>query len=250
MKRLIGKAIYNFKMIMDGDRILVAVSGGQDSLSLLWLLRERLKRIPIDYSLTAVHVELGFPQNTGNSMEEFFNEHGFDYAIIQSSIGPRAHAKENRENPCFLCSRLRRKAIFEKAAQLRCNKIAFGHQKDDFIETFFLNLFFAGSIDTIQPVQELFDGKLTIIRPLHLLNESVIRRYADEMGFPEIDSGCPTARSSKRAQIRSLLWNLYQTNRKIKGNIFNAIQGVERIEGFRGYRITEIPNLTSGSGSL
>jgi len=223
MKRLMGKAIYNFQMIGDGDRILVAVSGGQDSLSLLWLLRERLQRIPVDYSLTAIHVELGFAQNTGKSMEEFFNEHGFDYCIIQSNIGPCAHGEENRENPCFLCSRLKRKAIFEKAAELACNKIALGHQKDDFIETFFLNLFFAGSIDTIQPVQELFDGKLTLIRPFCLLNESVVKSYAHEMGFPEIDSDCPTAQSSKRAHIRSLLSDLYRTNKKIKGNIFNAI---------------------------
>jgi len=223
MKRFMGKAVSRFQMIRDGDRILVAVSGGQDSVALLWLLRDRLTRIPITYDIKAVHVELGFGQNTGKKMEDFFNVNGFDYCIIKSRFGPRAHAKENKENPCFVCSRLRRKAIFEKAAELKCNKIAFGHQKDDFIETFFLNLFFAGSIDTIQPVQELFNGKLTIIRPFYLLNKNSIKRYADEMGFPVIDNGCPTARSSKRMQIRSLLSNLYTTNKKIKGNIFNAL---------------------------
>lgn len=219
-----GKAISNFQMIRDGDRVLVAVSGGQDSLSLLWLLRDRLKRIPVRYSLMAVHVELGFEQATGKRMEEFFSGNGFDYCIIESRFGPHAHSYENRENPCFLCSRLKRKVIFEKAAELGCNKVAFGHQRDDFIETLFLNLLFAGTIDTIQPVQGLFDGRLSIIRPLFLLNEGTIKRYADEIGFPVIDSGCPTARSSKRAQIRSLLSNLYQTNKKIKGNIFNAVQ--------------------------
>jgi len=223
MKRLMGKAVSRFQMIGDGDRILVAVSGGQDSLALLWLLRERLTRIPINYDLKAVHVELGFGQDTGKKMEDFFNVNGFDYCIIKSSFGPRAHAKENKENPCFLCSRLRRKAIFEKASELKCNKIAFGHQKDDFIETFFLNLFFSGSIDTIQPVQELFNGKLTIIRPFYLLNKTIIKRYADEMGLPVIHSCCPTARSSKRMQTRSMLLNLYKTNKKIKGNIFHAL---------------------------
>jgi len=223
MKRFMGKAVSRFQMIGDGDRILVAVSGGQDSVALLWLLRDRLTRIPITYDIQAVHVELGFGQDTGEKMEDFFNVNGFDYCIIKSSFGPRAHAKENKENPCFLCSRLRRKAIFEKAAELKCNKIAFGHQKDDLIETFFLNLFFAGSIDTIQPVQEIFNGKLTIIRPFYLLNKTIIKRYADEMGFPVIDNGCPTARSSKRMQIRSMLLNLYKTNKKIKGNIFHAL---------------------------
>ena len=224
MKRLMGKAISHFHMIEDGDRLLVAVSGGQDSVALLWLLRERLKRIPIVYDIKAVHVELGFGQDTGKKMEDFFNANGFDYCIIKSSFGPRAHSKGNKENPCFLCSHLRRKALFEKAAELGCNKIAFGHQKDDFIETFFLNLFFAGSIDTLNPVQELFHGKISIIRPFYLLNKNSIKRYSDEMGFPVIDSGCPTARSSKRMQIRALLSDLYRTNKKIKGNIFNALR--------------------------
>jgi tRNA 2-thiocytidine biosynthesis protein TtcA len=223
MKRFMGKAVSNFQMIEEGDRILVAVSGGQDSLALLWLLRDRLSRIPISYTIKAVHVELGFEQDTGKKMEDFFTVNGFDYCIIKSSFGPQAHAKENTENPCFLCSHLRRKAIFEKAAELKCNKIAFGHHKDDVIETFFLNLFFAGSIDTLQPVQELFNGKLSIVRPFYLLNKESIKRYADEMGFPIIDNGCPTARSSKRIQIRYLLSNLYRTNKKIKGNISNAV---------------------------
>lgn len=218
-----GKAVSHFQMIEDGDRILVAVSGGQDSIALLWLLRDRLTRIPITYDIRAVHVELGFEQGSQKEVEEFLAIHGFNYSIIATNFGPQAHAKENKENPCFLCSRLRRKAIFEKAAELECNKVAFGHHKDDFIETFFLNLFFTGTMDTLQPVQKLFNGKLSIIRPLYLLNKKNIERYADEMGFPVIDNGCPTARSSKRVQIRSLLSSLYATNKKIKGNIFSAM---------------------------
>jgi len=214
-------------MIADGDRVMVAVSGGQDSISLLWLLRERLKRIPIRYDIIAAHVDLGFGPSTGKRMEEFFIRNAFDHAIINTTFGPGAHSDNNRENPCFLCSRLKRKAIFEKAAELKCNKVALGHHKDDFIETFFLNLLFAGSASTIQPVQELFNGALTLIRPLCLLDEAIIKGYADEMGFPVIESGCPTAGSSMRAQIKSLLTNLYHTNKKIKGNIFNALERLE-----------------------
>lgn len=224
-----GRAISSFRMIADGDRVMVAVSGGQDSISLLWLLRERLKRIPIRYDIIAVHVELGFGPSTGKSLKDFFIRNAFDHAIINTRFGPLAHSDKNRENPCFLCSRLKRKAIFEKAAELKCNKVAFGHHKDDVIETFFLNLFFAGSASTIQPVQEFFRGALTLIRPLYLLDEARIKVYADKMGFPELQSGCPTSGSSSRAQIKSLLASLYQTNRKIKGNIFNAVQRVERI---------------------
>jgi tRNA 2-thiocytidine biosynthesis protein TtcA len=233
MRRLMGKAIYQCNMIEDGDRILVAVSGGQDSISLLWLLKDRLSRIPITYDLTAVHVELGFRNDTGKKMEHFFTANGFNFCIINGGFGPFAHSRENRENPCFLCSRLRRKAIFEKAGELDCNKIAFGHHRDDSIETFFLNLLFAGSMSTLNPCQELFDGKLTIIRPLYLLNSSTIKKYAEEMGFPAIESGCPTSPSSKRAQIRSLLSNLYQTNKKIKGNIASALRSKEISSNWR-----------------
>lgn len=224
MKRLMGRAISSFRMIGDGDRVMVAVSGGQDSISLLWLLRERLKRIPIRYDIIAAHVDLGFEPPTGKRMGEFFSSYAFDYEIINTTAGPLAHSNHNRENPCFLCSRLKRKAIFEKAAELKCNKIAFGHHKDDFIETFFLNLLFAGSASTMQPVQEFFHGALTLIRPLYLLDESIIKRYADEMGFPVIENGCPTEGSSTRAQMKSLLTNLYHTNKKIKGNIVRAVQ--------------------------
>jgi len=219
-----GRAISGFRMIADGDRVMVAVSGGQDSISLLWLLRERLKRIPIRYDIIAAHVDLGFGPSTGKRMEEFFLNNAFDHAIINIPAGPLAHSNHNRENPCFLCSRLKRKAVFEKAAELKCNTVAFGHHKDDFIETFFLNLLFAGSASTMQPVQEFFHGALTLIRPLCLLDESIIKGYADEMGFPVIENGCPTAGSSMRAQMKSLLTNLYHTNKKIKGNIVRAVQ--------------------------
>jgi len=224
MRRLMGKAITRFQMIADGDKVMVAVSGGRDSISLLWLLRERLKRIPIDYDIIAVHVDLGFGLSTGEQMENFFIKHNFDYAVIYTAVGPHAHSDTNRENPCFLCSRLKRKALFEKAAELECNKLAFGHHKDDFIETFFLNLLFSGSTSTMQPVQEFFHGALTLVRPLYLVDEAVVKKYAAHMEFPVIENGCPTAGSSMRAQIKSILTNCYHTNKKIKGNIFHAVQ--------------------------
>jgi len=95
-----GKAIHNHKMIMDGDHVLVAVSGGKDSMTLLRFLSERIQRIPIDYKMTAVHVDPGFGADTGAQMEAFFSDNGFENRVIQSNIGPRAHGSENRENPC------------------------------------------------------------------------------------------------------------------------------------------------------
>ena len=227
MKRLMGKAIHRHDMIQDGERVLVSVSGGKDSMSLLWLLRERIRRIPIHYRVTAVHVDPGFGTDSAGPMESFFSEHGFDYRIVRSDCGPRAHSPENLENPCFLCSRLRRKALFRLASELGCNKIALGHHKDDLIETFFLNIFYGASMSTMLPMQDFFNGKLTVIRPLYRIDERIILKYSELMEFPKVDVGCPSAGSTKRNDIKAMLRGFYRTNRKIKGNIFHALQNVK-----------------------
>jgi len=226
IKRLTGKAIHTKDMIRDGDHVMVAVSGGKDSLALLWLLKERIKRVPIDYRVTAVHVDPGFGANSADQMTSFFLAHGFEFRVIESDIGPKAHGPQNRENPCFLCSRLRRKLLFEMAEEFGCNRMAFGHHKDDLIETFFLNVFYGASISTMVPVQSFFGGKLTVIRPFYLVDEDLIRRYAQLMDWPEISLDCPTAGSSKREEIKNMLTHFYRSNRKIKGNIFHALQNV------------------------
>jgi tRNA 2-thiocytidine biosynthesis protein TtcA len=226
MKHLTGKAIHSRNMIADGDHVLVAVSGGKDSLALLWQLREHIRRVPISYRITAAHVDPGFGADSGGRMEAFFFSQGFEYRIVSSDFGPRAHSPENRENPCFLCSHMRRKVLFETAAELGCNKLAFGHHKDDLIETFFLNVFFSASISTMLPVQSLFNGRLTIIRPLYMLDERTIIKYSGSMDWPEIDLGCPTAGSSRREDIKNMLKGFYRSNKKIKGNIFHALQNV------------------------
>jgi tRNA 2-thiocytidine biosynthesis protein TtcA len=222
-----GKAIHNYKMTEEGDHILVSVSGGKDSMSLLWLLRERIKRIPIEYDITAVHIDPGFGSDSASQMRSFFLENDFKHEIIESDCGPKAHSSENLENPCFLCSRLRRKSIFELASELKCNKIALGHHKDDIIETLFLNIFYGASVSTMMPFQEFFNGKLTVIRPLYMIDERIIDKYADSMGWPKVELGCPTAGSSKREEIKKMLNKLYRTNKKIRGNIFHAIQNVK-----------------------
>jgi tRNA 2-thiocytidine biosynthesis protein TtcA len=226
LKRQMGKALHTHDMIRDGDHVLVAVSGGKDSKSLLWLLRERIRRVPINYRLTAVHVDPGFGGDSGRKLEAFFSEHRFDFRIISSNIGPRAHGVGNRENPCFLCSRLRRNLLFELAAEMGCNRLALGHHKDDLIETFFLNVFYGAAISTMLPVQQLFGGRLAVIRPLYRVDEDTIRRYAQSMRWPRVNVRCPTAGSSKRQEVKKMLSRFYRTNSKIKGNIFHALQNV------------------------
>lgn len=227
LKRRMGQAIHTHQMIRDGDHVLVGVSGGKDSMSLLWLLRDRIRRVPKKYRLTAVHVDPGFGADSAGQMERFFRTNGFDYRLFRSDIGPRAHSAANRENPCFLCSRLRRKILFDLAEELGCERIALGHHKDDVIETFFINVFYGASVSTMLPVQSLFGGKVKIVRPLYTVDEDRVRRYAQAMGWPAIDLGCPTAGSSKRQEIKDLLNRLYGSNRKIRGNIFHALQNVK-----------------------
>jgi tRNA 2-thiocytidine biosynthesis protein TtcA len=227
LKRLMGQAIHTHQMIRDGDHVVVGVSGGKDSMSLLWLLRDRIRRVPKKYRLTAVHVDPGFGADSAGQMERFFTANGFDYRLFRSDIGPRAHSAANRENPCFLCSRLRRKILFDLAQELGCERIALGHHKDDVIETFFINVFYGASVSTMLPVQSLFGGKVKIVRPLYMVDEGQVRRYAQTMGWPAMDLGCPTAGSSKRQEVKALLNRLYKTNRKIRGNIFHALQNVK-----------------------
>ncbi len=222
-----GKAIHRYQMIEDGDRILVGVSGGKDSLTLLTLLSERAKRVPIHYELLAVHVDLGFQSSGTEMLKEFFEAKRIAYHIETTRIAELANGPHNRENPCFLCSWERRKRIFSLAQRFGCNKVAFGHHKDDIIETLLLNIFYSAEISTMLPVQGLFKGKITLIRPLTLLEERKIERFAKEMGLPYFPCGCPASLRSKRREVKELISALEKQNRRIKGNIFRSLSNIK-----------------------
>jgi tRNA 2-thiocytidine biosynthesis protein TtcA len=214
-------------MISDGDRILVGLSGGKDSFTLMWMLNERLKRIPINYELFGVHIDPGFEEGFSEPLAEYWNRTGLKLKVEHTDYGILAHSSKNRENPCFLCSRLRRKRLFEIADELGCNKLALGHNKDDIIETLFINICYAGEISTMLPSQSFFQERFTLIRPLAFVDEDVIRRFAKEKGCPDFINPCPSAKVSKRQEIKGLLQQLYRSNRKVKGNIFRAMSHVK-----------------------
>jgi len=222
----LGRALHRYDMISQGDRILVGLSGGKDSLSLLWMLSERSARIPIDYALNAVYVDPGFDSGFGDPLTAFCRELSVPLQVEATDFGRIAHGPTNRENPCFLCSRKRRQRIFEVAEQLGCNKIALGHNKDDIIETMFMNMAFAGEISTMVPSQSFFSGRFTIIRPLAYSDESTIYRFWEESGFPKLVNPCPSAGTSRRRMMKEMLSGLYSVNRKIKGNIFRSLSHV------------------------
>ncbi|HPA14569.1 MAG TPA: ATP-binding protein [Desulfobacterales bacterium] len=223
----VGKALHQYDMIADGDRIVVGLSGGRDSLTLMWILNERLRRIPVHYELFAVHIDPGFEGSFRDLLEGYCTKMAYRLRIECTNYGLLGHSSKNRENPCFLCSRLRRKRLFEIAVELGCNKVALGHNKDDIIETLFLNICYAGEISTMVPAQCFFQNSLTVIRPLAFADENLIRRFAEENQFPNFINPCPTARVSKRQEIKRFLKQLYIGNDKIKGNIFRAMSHVK-----------------------
>ncbi len=223
---LLGKAIRDYDMIADGDRVAVAVSGGKDSFTLLHLLKERLKWVPIHYDLLAIHLDMGFEGTQPEMIEQACRDMDIPYYFEQTDYGLKAHGIENKENPCFLCAWLRRKHLFNLCRSLHFSKIAFGHNKDDIIETLFLNMFFSGELSTMLPKQTLFEGELTIVRPLALLDESRIKAFAKRLGLPEIPNPCPSASKSYRQDIKKFLSTFYARNRKIRGNIFHALTHV------------------------
>jgi tRNA 2-thiocytidine biosynthesis protein TtcA len=242
LKKWLEKAALDYGMIKEGDRVLVGVSGGLDSLVLLDLMRTSMVFLP-SFSVLAVNIDLGFEEDyeTYNTLETYLKINGYEYVIEKTDIGIFSHSDKNRKNPCFLCSRLRKKRIVEIAEDHGCNKIAFAHHRDDIIETLLLNMFYAREISTMVPNQPIFRGKFHIIRPLAYIREELVKRYARERSFPIMENKCPTSETSKRAYIKKLLDKLEKDNKDIRENIFKSMTHVKT-----DYLLTQKPGDVSG----
>ena len=228
LKKWLEKAVLDFKMIDEGDRLLIGVSGGADSFALLDLLDSPMIFTP-KFSFIAVNIDMGFDPNyhTYRELEKYFQENNYRYVMEKTNIGKLAHSDFNRKNPCFLCSRLRRKRIFEIAAEKSCNKIAFAHHRDDIIETLLINMFYGREISTMMPNQRIFNGKLNIIRPLAYLREELVKKYSRERQLPTVQNNCPTSASSRRIYVKKLLNELELDNKNIRHNIFKSMSHVK-----------------------
>lgn len=223
-----GKALADYRMIDPGDRVLVAVSGGKDSLSLLHLLKERISRTPIDYTLVPVHVDLGTCRSKVDLLSGYFREEGYTFRMLETEIGYEiCGAQDLPESCCFHCSRIRRKMIFETARELGCKKVAFGHHLEDIIETCLINMFYAGNISTMVPRQELFGGSLVLIRPLAYCREDWIREYARRYELPVVEEACVEGGpKSRRRRIKELLVSLEEEDPGLKRTLFRSLMNV------------------------
>jgi tRNA 2-thiocytidine biosynthesis protein TtcA len=228
LKKWLEKAVLDFDMIQEGDRVLVGVSGGADSFALLDLLDSPMIFIP-KFSILAVNIDMGFDSSYVGykTLEKYLKENNYSYVLEKSDIGNLAHSDYNKKNPCFLCSRLRRKRIFEIADAEGCNKIAFAHHRDDIIETLLINMFYGREISTMMPDQRIFGGKLHIIRPLAYLREELVKKYSRERQFPAVKNDCPTSKTSKRGYVKNLLNELEKDNKEIRDNIYKAMSHVK-----------------------
>ena len=225
ISKRVGKAIADYDMLSDGDKIAVAVSGGKDSLTLLRILNDRKAFVPIKYELLAVHIDLGYPCMHTNVLSEYFKAQGINYHIEKVDI---LKGKTRKDISCFWCSWNRRKALFKTASRFGCTKVALGHHKDDIIETILMNLFFHGEISAMAPKQELFKGKIVLIRPLAYVQEDMLRRFAKEANFPRQKCACPNSLTSNRTKIANIIKDLRKVCPDVKTNIFRSIKRIKQ----------------------
>jgi tRNA 2-thiocytidine biosynthesis protein TtcA len=216
-----GKAILDYKMLEDKDRILVGVSGGIDSLALLKLFQVRRKKIPINFDLVVCFIDTNFIKVDKDVLINYLQSCGVEYVVKELRVD------ENDIN-CFWCSWNRRKLLFETAREYKCNKVALGHNLDDTVETVLLNLFYIGEISTMKPNVDLFGGDVKIIRPLCYVDKKHIAEFASKFSFPDTQYECRYGKDSRRQFVKKLIREAEKDCSFVKKNIFRALKKVKQ----------------------
>jgi len=217
-----GRGINRFGMISQGDSIILGISGGKDSLALALALALRKRWLPIDYRLEAVHIdwrEYHLPPEAKARLEEFFSLLEIPYTVIPAAMFPESF---NGQFNCYLCSRNRKRILFDLAAERGVSKIALGHHLDDLVETAMINLCLRGSFTTMLPVQEFFKGKLEIIRPLCEVPEAMVRNITGFLELPVQNIGCPYRDTNLRAKIKPLIREFSHLDHKTREHVYQA----------------------------
>ncbi len=226
--RSMGRAIGEHRLIDEGDRIMVAVSGGKDSYALLELLRVVQKRAPVNFELIAVHLDQGQPGYDGAPLEKWLAQEGYTHHILREDTYSIVIDKVTEgKTYCSLCSRLRRGVLYNAADEFKCNKIALGHHRDDSIETLMLNLFFAGKLAAMPAKLRTDDGRHSVIRPLIYCAEEDLATYAVERSFPIMPCNlCGSQTNAQRKQIKALLAEWEQKHPQLKQSMLAALGNV------------------------
>lgn len=223
--RLVGKAIGDFNLIEEGDRVLVALSGGKDSWTLLHALSHLRKKAPVGYRIAAAIIHPGTADFDSDLLEDRLRRDETPYQVIRANIAAAVDEKLTPgTNPCAFCSRLRRGILYGYARNEGWNKIALGHHADDFVETLLLNLFFNGSVKAMSPNLLADDGRTVVIRPLVYVPEETTRAYAAEARVPLVECGCSYKKSNgRRDWAKSLIARLKKDVPDIRSNMLSAL---------------------------
>jgi len=224
----VGRGINRFSMIGPGDRVLIGVSGGKDSLALSLALVERRRWVPVDYELAAVQVEwLEYPMSDAEreALDRFYEGLGIPLNRIRASIHP---SWWKRGFSCYTCARNRKRLLFDEAERLGFRTIALGHHLDDIAETTMINLFFRGEFSTMMPVQQFFGGKVRIIRPMCEVRGAEVARVARRLGLPTVPSRCPNAEKNQRGLMRDILRQVSRVDRHAATNLYGAAWRINR----------------------
>lgn len=220
----VRRAVDDYHMISEGDRIAVGISGGKDSMLLLAVMNHLRTYYPIPFSLEAITIELGFEGMDFTPVQQFCDELGVQYTCLKTDIKEIVFDVRKEDNPCSLCSKMRRGAINDAITQRGIHKLALGHHFDDAVETFMMSLLFEGRISCFRPVTFLDRSGVTQIRPLVYAGEKKIANLAAEVQLPIVENPCPEDKTSKRYEIKKLLAQMSQDYPDLKSKIFGAMQ--------------------------
>lgn len=218
------RAIKDYEMIESDDKIAIGISGGKDSLTLLYALAGMRKFYPEKYELIAISVDLGMGIQKLDEIEKLCNELEVPFYVEKTQIGNIVFEERKESNPCALCAKMRKGALNKKALELGCNKIAYAHHKDDIVETMMLSLLYEGRFNSFSPVTYLDDTKLTVIRPMMYVSEAEVIGFKNRMNLPVAKNPCPADGYTKREYVKQLVAKLNKENPGVKDRMFTAIE--------------------------